>query len=187
MSNQTATAVNAIKYSAEQAARALLDRMGVPNVQAYSSGDLVELANLIAASGRIVVGDSPDLRELGHHFNESATTGRPLTLPASSCALLLAAMTTGSTTNATGETGRKMALRFKREANALWPRLNTAEQNSARYTAWRDAMVAQDQKFIDAMALALPAAVGHSREPTTAEWDAAIDKAAGLPTTGAPA
>jgi|GEM_PF-6073618 len=60
-------------------------------------------------------------------------------------------------------------------------------RNAARYVAWRDAMVAQDQKFIDAMALALPAAVGHSREPTAEEWDTAIDKAAGLPTTGAPA
>ena len=94
MNNQTATAMSAVKYSAEQAARALLDRMGVPNAREYSSGDLAELANLIAASGRIVVGNSPDLRELAQYFNVSATTGRPLTLPASSCVLLLAAMTT---------------------------------------------------------------------------------------------
>lgn len=92
----TATAINAVQYSAEQAARALLDRMGVPNAREYRSGDLVELANLIATSGRIVVGDSPDLRDLAQHFNVAATTGRPLTLPASSCVLLLAAMTTGA-------------------------------------------------------------------------------------------
>jgi hypothetical protein len=34
--------------SAEQRARDLLDRMGVPDAQNYSAGELVELANLIA-------------------------------------------------------------------------------------------------------------------------------------------
>jgi len=34
--------------SAEQQARDLLDRMGVPDAQSFSAGDLVELANLIA-------------------------------------------------------------------------------------------------------------------------------------------
>ena len=36
------------KESAEQQARDMLDRMGVPNAQSFSAGDLVELANLIA-------------------------------------------------------------------------------------------------------------------------------------------
>ncbi len=34
--------------TAEQQARDMLDRLGVPDAQTYSSGDLVELANLIA-------------------------------------------------------------------------------------------------------------------------------------------
>lgn len=34
--------------TAEQQARDLLDRIGVPNAQSYSAGDLVELANLLA-------------------------------------------------------------------------------------------------------------------------------------------
>lgn len=34
--------------SAEQAARDLLERIGVPDAQDYSAGNLVELANLIA-------------------------------------------------------------------------------------------------------------------------------------------
>ena len=38
--------------SAEQRARDMLDRMGVPDAQSYTSGDLVELANLIADRSR---------------------------------------------------------------------------------------------------------------------------------------
>lgn len=34
--------------TAEQKARDMLERMGVPDAQEYSAGDLVELANLIA-------------------------------------------------------------------------------------------------------------------------------------------
>lgn len=41
--------------SAEQRARDMLERMGVPSAQSYSSGDLVELANLIAASPKMSV------------------------------------------------------------------------------------------------------------------------------------
>ncbi len=36
--------------SAEQQARDMLERAGVPNAQDYSAGDLVEIANLIAFS-----------------------------------------------------------------------------------------------------------------------------------------
>ncbi len=36
------------KPTAEQQARDMLDRLGVEDAQTYSSGDLVELANLIA-------------------------------------------------------------------------------------------------------------------------------------------
>jgi hypothetical protein len=36
--------------SAEQQARDMLERMGVPDAQSYSAGDLVELANLIAST-----------------------------------------------------------------------------------------------------------------------------------------
>ena len=36
--------------TAEQQARDLLERMGIENAQSFSAGDLVELANLIAAS-----------------------------------------------------------------------------------------------------------------------------------------
>lgn len=59
--------------------------------------------------------------------------------------------------------------------------------DGARYVAWRGSMLAQDQAFIDAMTLALPADVGLTRKPTADEWDAAIDKAAGLTATGTPA
>jgi hypothetical protein len=38
--------------SAEQQARDMLARMGVPDAQSYSSGDLMELANLIAEAKR---------------------------------------------------------------------------------------------------------------------------------------
>lgn len=38
--------------SAEQEARDLLDRLGIEDAQSYSSGDLVELANLIADNAR---------------------------------------------------------------------------------------------------------------------------------------
>jgi hypothetical protein len=37
-----------LDQTAEQQARDLLERIGVPDAQSYSSGDLVELANLIA-------------------------------------------------------------------------------------------------------------------------------------------
>ena len=37
------------KVSAEQKARDMLERMGVEDAQSFSSGDVVELANLIAA------------------------------------------------------------------------------------------------------------------------------------------
>ncbi len=36
--------------TAEQNARDMLERMGVPDAQAYSAGDLVELANLIVSA-----------------------------------------------------------------------------------------------------------------------------------------
>jgi len=38
--------------TAEQKARDMLERMGVPDAQSYTAGDLVELANLIANADR---------------------------------------------------------------------------------------------------------------------------------------
>lgn len=53
-------------------------------------------------------------------------------------------------------------------------------RDAERYRAWRDNMLNEDPKFLDAMQDALPAEVGASRPPTAAEWDAALDIAAGL-------
>jgi hypothetical protein len=80
-----------------------------------------------------------------------------------------------------GETARDTALRFKREADALWRRLHVAEPDAARYRVWRNHMLTMDPKFLDAITAALPAAVGESRAPTADEWDAAIDIAGALP------
>ena len=41
--------------TAEQKARDMLERMGVKDAQSFSSGDLVELANLIAQKGEAVM------------------------------------------------------------------------------------------------------------------------------------
>jgi len=187
MSNQTATAVNAIKYSAEQAARAMLDRMGVPNAQNYSSGELVELAKLIAAASKPAPASA--VQNLLHwalgELLGALPERRDWLNPDAEKVLRAVRDARPAPANATGETDREMALRFKREADALWHRVHPAEQNAARYIAWRDAMLISDQKFLDAMAVALPADVGQSREPTAEEWDAAIDKAAGLPVTEA--
>ena len=43
--------------TAEQKARDMLERMGVENAQEFSAGDLVELANLIAASDAAVAAE----------------------------------------------------------------------------------------------------------------------------------
>lgn len=40
------------RISAEQQARNMLERMGVPDAQSYSASDLIELANLIAERNR---------------------------------------------------------------------------------------------------------------------------------------
>lgn len=50
-------------------------------------------------------------------------------------------------------------------------------RDAARYRGWRDHMLAEDPKFVDAMQDSLPDEVGASRTPTAAEWDAAIDAA----------
>lgn len=50
-------------------------------------------------------------------------------------------------------------------------------QDAQRYLAWRDAMLAEDTEFKQAVAAALPSDVGDKRPPTSAEWDAAIDAA----------
>lgn len=50
-------------------------------------------------------------------------------------------------------------------------------QDAQRYRAWRDAMMAEDTEFRQAVAAALPSDVGDTRPPTSAEWDAAIDAA----------
>lgn len=62
--------------TAEQKARDMLDRMGVEGAQSFSSGDLVELANLIASRhmdeqrARDILGDA--VYETGHLYNGSA-------------------------------------------------------------------------------------------------------------------
>jgi hypothetical protein len=62
-------------------------------------------------------------------------------------------------------------------ARAPLPEQDDDARDAARYRAWRDHMLANDPKFVDAMQDALPAGVGASREPTAAEWDAAVDAA----------
>jgi hypothetical protein len=54
-----------------------------------SSEAAVELDELLSEHQPAQEQAEPDLHELARYFNVSATTGRPLTLPASSCALLL--------------------------------------------------------------------------------------------------
>ena len=49
--------------------------------------------------------------------------------------------------------------------------------DAARYRAWRDQMIGNNQPFRQAIAAALPKEVGDTRHPTAAEWDAAIDAA----------
>lgn len=50
-------------------------------------------------------------------------------------------------------------------------------QDAARYRGWRDAMIAENAEFRQAIAAALPSDVGETRPPTAAEWDSAIDAA----------
>ena len=50
-------------------------------------------------------------------------------------------------------------------------------RDAQRYRAWRDAMVAEDTEFRQAVAASLPSDVGDTRPPTSAEWDAAINAA----------
>lgn len=63
----------------EQQARDMLERMGVDDVQSFSSGDLVELSNLIAQNNewksivrQMIEGDVKYLREMAKAFNHSA-------------------------------------------------------------------------------------------------------------------
>jgi hypothetical protein len=43
-----------MKDSAEQRARDMLERMGVPDAQSFTTGDVIELANLIAQRDGLV-------------------------------------------------------------------------------------------------------------------------------------
>lgn len=45
--------MNTIQETAEQKARDILERIGIKEAQSFSSGDLVELANLIAELERL--------------------------------------------------------------------------------------------------------------------------------------
>lgn len=65
--------------TAEQQARDMLERMGIENAQLFTSGDLVELANLIDQNNewksivrRIIEGDAKYLREVAKAFYDSA-------------------------------------------------------------------------------------------------------------------
>lgn len=65
--------------TAEQQARDMLERMGIENAQSFTSGDLVELANLIAQNDQwkfivkqIIEGDVKYLRELAKVLYDSA-------------------------------------------------------------------------------------------------------------------
>ncbi len=46
--------------TAEQEARDMLDRMGVEDAQAFTAGDLVELANLITEVGKLCAAVAAD-------------------------------------------------------------------------------------------------------------------------------
>lgn len=50
--------------TAEQQARDLLEQMGVGNAQSFTAGDLVELANLIAAYQMLTVNNERLMRQL---------------------------------------------------------------------------------------------------------------------------
>lgn len=50
-------------------------------------------------------------------------------------------------------------------------------RDAVRYRGWRDAMIAENTEFRQAVAAALPSDVGETRPPTAAEWDSAIDAA----------
>lgn len=62
--------------------------------------------------------------------------------------------------------------------SALLSKLRAEDaQDGARYRAWRDQMIRNNQPFRQALAAALPKEVGDTRPPTPAEWDAALDAA----------
>ena len=65
--------------TAEQQARDLLERMGIEDAQSFSSGDLVELANLIVQNSQwkfivkqIIGGEAKYLREVAKALYDSA-------------------------------------------------------------------------------------------------------------------
>lgn len=61
--------------SAEQEARDLLEQMGVDNAQSFSSGDIAELANLIAENKRMkAILSQQDEQKLGHTITIGNTT-----------------------------------------------------------------------------------------------------------------
>lgn len=52
-----------------------------------------------------------------------------------------------------------------------------AQEDAERYRVWRDNMLAESESFLQAVSDALPASAGATRQPTAAEWDAALDAA----------
>jgi hypothetical protein len=71
----------------------------------------------------------------------------------------------------------KQADAFRAGADYAVKALRPDMKDAIRYRGWRDHMITQDPKFIDAMQDALPDAVGDGRAPTAEEWDRGIDAA----------
>ena len=57
-----------MRTSAEQEARDMLERMGIEDAQSFSSGDVVELSNLIAAVRGFTWDDVDLLRACAHQW-----------------------------------------------------------------------------------------------------------------------
>lgn len=81
----------------------------------------------------------------------------------------------GITSNGRGVKEFTNVVDFVREALRQWGTPVSEDVNAKRYLVWRDAMVAGGADAVDTIAEALPVAVGESRRPTPAEWDAAMD------------
>lgn len=65
------------EMTAEQKARDMLERMGVPDAQSYTAGDIVELANLISMVQQLETWKAEGERLLcGDRFSSSFSLGQ---------------------------------------------------------------------------------------------------------------